>query len=152
MWHLSTLWAKPRTYIPARTDAPDSMSLTQAWAARNAWSRGVRLDDGPVPVSAAVGTQEAGGRADPVQAGQGVRHAGVGYMAVGVDAEEVVAQVLAGGPRLDPAEVHSPRGELVKDLHQGTGAVFRKRNHHGGLVCSPWAPAVRRAGRPAQNA
>ncbi|MNR57520.1 hypothetical protein D3C85_1783210 [compost metagenome] len=59
---------------------------------------GMRLHDGAVPVGAAVGTQEAGGRADPVQARQGVRDARVGHMTVGVDAEEVVAQILAGGP------------------------------------------------------
>ncbi len=66
--------------------------------------------------------------------GQRIRHAGILHMAVGVDAEEVVAQVLSGGPGFDPAEVDAPGGELVQDFHQRTRPVLGQRDHNGGLI------------------
>ena len=48
---------------------------------------------------------------------------GVGDMALEVDAEEVVAQRLTGGPRLDAREVDPAHGELVEDRHESAGLV-----------------------------
>jgi len=74
-------------------------------------------------VLARVGAQEPYVGADAAQAFEGLPDAGVTQVAFGVYREAVPAQRRSGRARLDPGQVDSAQGELVKELHQGAGVV-----------------------------
>ena len=65
------------------------------------------VDFGVFVVGARVGAEEFQRRGDAVQAAQGVAHARLVDVAVGVDAERVGAHAFAGGARFDAGEVHA---------------------------------------------
>ena len=92
------------------------------------------VDFGVFVVGARVGAEEFQRRGDAVQAAQGVTHACLVDVAVGVDAERVGAHTFAGGARFDAGEVHAAHGELFKQFEQGAGAVGGQRHGQSGLV------------------
>ena len=58
-----------------------------------------------------------------MQTAQGVAHACLINMAVGIDAERVGAHAFAGGARFDAGEVHAAHGKLFEQFEQGASAV-----------------------------
>ena len=76
------------------------------------------------------------------------RHALIEAVAVAIDDEEVCAQLLAGGARLDPGEVDAGVGEALQGLQQRTGAIGGGEDDRGLVVAGGLVITVREDDEP----
>src|SRR5271157_3077647 len=86
--------------------------------------RGARPDLGGAAVAPGVAAEEAHFTADPAQPHQRLADPRVIDMPLAVDEEVVLAEPVAGRPRLDRGQVDAAHREFGEDLEQGTWVVL----------------------------